>query len=445
MTEARLLGGTRRDPGSPFGPTHCARAGARMRPAEMVVLLFCALLGHAVTLQAQPPPGFKLAFIGDQGLGVQSQAVLQLIQDERTDAVVHSGDFDYNDDPAAWEQQIDAILGANFPYFACVGNHDIDRFYGAGGYQELLAARMNRLGIPWTGNLGVQSRFFYAGIDFVLVAPDVDGSGHETYIRDVFASSSSLWRVCSFHKNMHLMQPEGKSDETGWGVYEESRRAGAIIATGHAHAYSRTHLLSSMSQQTVRTSTSLLELTADDPGTVEDEGATFAFVSGLGGRGIRDQEVSGDWFASIYTGTQNAEYGALFAEFNLLGYPSVAHFYFKNIAGEIIDEFWVHSQVSPVVSDTGELGGSRHSMNMQAFARETSGAVVVYSLAEPTRVTLSIHDVRGRLVHVAFREIPQASGVHRWQWNPDLPSSGVYFFSLRTPSGRESARAVLIH
>ena len=31
---------------------------------------------------------------------------------------------------------------------------------------------------------------------------------------------------------MKAMQVGGKSNATGWGVYEESRRAGAIIATG---------------------------------------------------------------------------------------------------------------------------------------------------------------------------------------------------------------------
>jgi hypothetical protein len=85
---------------------------------------------------------------GNQGSGPDAEAVLTLILEEGAEAVVHQGDFDYNDDPAGWEAQIDAVLGPDFPYFASVGNHDAAAFYGSGGYQEVLMRRMERLGIP---------------------------------------------------------------------------------------------------------------------------------------------------------------------------------------------------------------------------------------------------------------------------------------------------------
>jgi len=179
--------------------------------------------------------------------------VLELIAAE-ADAVVHQGDFDYADDPAAWEDMIDSILGPDFPYFASVGNHDTSRFYGAGGYQEVLMRRMERLDIPWIGDLGVESSFRYQGIFVVLTAPGIYGDGdgqYDLFIRDELASDDSIWSISSWHKNMRDMQVGGKPDETDWGVYEESRRGGAIIATGHEHSYSRTHLLSSMEQQMV--------------------------------------------------------------------------------------------------------------------------------------------------------------------------------------------------
>src|SRR3990172_10629401 len=50
-----------------------------------------------------PPPEFTIAFFGDQGLGGDAEAVLRLIRDEGADAVLHLGDFDYHDDPAAWD------------------------------------------------------------------------------------------------------------------------------------------------------------------------------------------------------------------------------------------------------------------------------------------------------------------------------------------------------
>ncbi len=319
---------------SPSG-TREPESGARALPNRMPAASL------AREQQAKTPDNFVIAFIGDQGSGKNAEAVLQLIKSENTAAVMHSGDFEYHNDPAAWEAQINAILGPNFPYFGCVGNHDKDKFYGAGGYQELLAARMRRLGITWDGDLGVKSSFMYEGIFFVLTGPGVFDSGHAKYIRNQLAKSNAAWRISSWHKNMQLMQAGGKSNETGWEVYEESRKGGAIIATAHEHSYSRTHLLSNCKHQTVASRSDTLVLTADDPGTREDEGKTFVFVSGLGGKSIRDQEQGGNWWASIYTSTQNANSGALFGVFNYQGEAGLAKFYFKDINGVVPDEFYV--------------------------------------------------------------------------------------------------------
>ena len=85
------------------------------------ILLVCV---PGVSVLAQDsvitPVNYKIAFIGDQGYGVDARAVLNLIKSEEAQAVVHSGDFDYRDDPAAWDAQINAILGPEFPYFASV-------------------------------------------------------------------------------------------------------------------------------------------------------------------------------------------------------------------------------------------------------------------------------------------------------------------------------------
>ncbi len=205
---------------------------------------------------------------------------------------------------------------------------------------------MERLGIPWQGDLGVESTFLFRGIRFVLTAPGVFGPGdghYDRYIDDVLAADEAVWRISAFHKNMTRMQVGGKGDETGWGVYEESRRGGAIVATGHEHSYSRTHLLESMSEQTVASRSDLLVLGADRPTTAADEGRSFAFVSGLGGASIRDQKLSGDWWASVYTSDQDAHFGALFGVFHYAGDPRLAYFYFKDVTGRVVDEFFVWS------------------------------------------------------------------------------------------------------
>ncbi len=296
--------------------------------------------------ETHSPGSFTIAFIGDQGLGPAAEAVLTLIKNEGADAVLHQGDFDYHDDPAGWDGQINRILGPEFPYFASVGNHDAARFYGPGGYQEFLEARMRRLGIPWEGDLGVRSSFSYRGIFIVLTAPGIFGTGsYDLYIRDRLAADNSVWSISSWHKNMRLMQVGGKGDETGWGVYEESRRGGAIIATGHEHSYSRTRLLGSFENHTVAGTGGTLVLASDDPDSPADEGRSFAFVNGLGGESIRPQVMRGDWWVGIYTSDQGANFGVLFGVFNYQGDPRLAHFYFKDIGGNVPDDFLVRSDV----------------------------------------------------------------------------------------------------
>ena len=297
--------------------------------------------------QAPLPPGLKVAFLGDQSLRPEARAVLELIAAEGADAVLHQGDFDYKDDPAAWEEQIDAVLGRDFPYFASVGNHDEDAFYGPDGYQERIARRLERLGIPWRGEPGVHCAVRWNGLLLLFAAPGVlglEGELEAAFLRDELTRDRSPWRICSWHKNQHAMQTGGKRDETGWEVYEEARRGGAVIVTGHEHAYSRSHLLASCERQEVATAEGgPLALQRDDPATPDDEGRTFVVVSGLGGHSVRQQQTGGPWWACVATKDKGARPGALFAEFHHQGDPRLARFYFKDVEGRVVDEFVVRA------------------------------------------------------------------------------------------------------
>lgn len=285
----------------------------------------------------QTPPNFKVAFIADQGLGRTSRAVLRMIKDEGAGMVLHQGDFDYRDDPDAWDQMINDILGPDFPYFASIGNHDVEAW---SGYQQKMRARLSKIdGTTCTGDLGVKSACAYKGLFFILSGVGTMGSEHETYIRYQLAHDNSTWRICSWHKNQRLMQVGGKKDEVGWGPYEECRKGGAIIATGHEHSYSRTHLMESFETQSVASTSNTLQI---------EKGKTVAFVSGLGGGSIRDQNdelAANDWWAAIYTAEQGANYGALFCIFNEKGVESKARCYFKDIDGKIPDEFEIVSDI----------------------------------------------------------------------------------------------------
>lgn len=300
----------------------------------------------------QTPINFKIAFIGDSEVDAAADAVLSLIKSEGTDVVVHAGDLGYDSNaPVVFENNINAVLGDDFPYFYVVGNHDDHLWNITNGYQKLLESRFDRLGINWTGQLGVMSSFSYKGISFVSSAPDefgITSSEAGNYIRDQLQEDSAIWRISFWHKNQRLMQIGGKRDEAGWGVYEESRRGGAIIATAHEHSYSRTYEMSNFETQTISTTANIVNLTKDELTTSVDEGRSFAFVSGLGGRSIRDAESSLDlnpWWADVYHSNNGGQHGALFGEFNYNGDATLARFYFKDIDSVERDEFFVRSNL----------------------------------------------------------------------------------------------------
>jgi Calcineurin-like phosphoesterase len=288
-----------------------------------------------------PPAGFKVAFLGDQGLGVSSESVLKLVLAERAQLLVHLGDFDYLNNPTAWEAQTDRILGSEFPQISVVGNHDLARWAGSQSYSYFVQERLKRMGVSGIDIVSGQYAFRYRGIFFIFTSPGLLGGGAPEFIRSQLERDSSYWRISAWHVNQTRMQVGLKGNEAGWAVYEESRLGGAIIATAHEHSYSRTHLLSNMTNQTIVAKTDSLRLR---------KGHTFAFVSGLGGGEIRPQYLSGDWWAAIYTATQGASHGALFGTFNVDGNAKKARFYFKNVKGLVIDSFTVISDLGRPIS-----------------------------------------------------------------------------------------------
>lgn len=407
----------------------------------LIILTGCAFVSIAdAEAQQVPPVNLKIAFTADVGVTSSSKKVLQFIKDEKADALIILGDFDYKDDPALWENTLNTYLGEDFPVFAAIGNHDLNAWDGPNGYQSYMEKRCQRLGITWDGDLGVKSALMFKGVHIILVGAGTRGSGHDTYIRDQLAKSQAVWRIAGWHKNMKRMQVGGKKDGTGWGVYEEARKGGAIIATGHEHSYSRTHLLSSMQNQTIASTSDTLVIT---------KGATFAFVSGLGGKSIREQKLSGDWWASVYTSDQNATFGVLFGEFNYNGQSNLAHFYFKNIKGQIIDEFWVVSQVQSSV--TGMKGNARviedFSLDQNFPNPFNPGTKIRFYAPRAERVTLRILDVLGHPVRTLFDGMaPAGTTTVQWDGTNDagiqMPS-GTYFYQLVRGNHVRTKRLIL--
>lgn len=277
-------------------------------------------------------PTARVAFVGDSGYGSNFQSVLNLIKAEGAGMTMFLGDTAYTSGgDTKWDAMVRNTLGPNDPVILTVGNHDVlDSDFNT--VRSLAQARLNnQSNVKCTGTYAERMTCTYKNVYFVITSVGTTGSNsdREAFLADRLNNApAGAWRICAWHKNQRQMQVGGKTDETGWTSYSTCRQKGGIVATGHEHSYSRTHLLSSMSNQTVASTTS--------PYTVT-EGRTIAFVSGLGGVGIRDQEIGGAHWAKVYTSSQGATYGVLFGDF----YADRAEFYFKNIKGQIIDKFTV--------------------------------------------------------------------------------------------------------
>jgi hypothetical protein len=301
-----------------------------------------------------PPENLKVAFFGDNDNTSAAADVLQLVVEEGAEFVVVLGDFDYGDDPSGWHEQIDDNLGADFPLFAVPGNHDEDEW---DGYREVLMDRRSAIAdADCNGPFSEQEGCLYKGVFLALssVGTLSEPSGapdHEEFLAGTLAQTDAIWKICAWHKNQHDMQVGDKSNEVGWGAYEACQDGGAIIATGHEHSYARTMTLTDLGNA----GNGHGAATASDPAVVEvGPGKNFVFVSGLGGRGVRDYASDHDddtWWASMYASDRyvlNGQeidsfddewYGVLFIDFHVDGDPYKARGYFKTTTGEVLDEF----------------------------------------------------------------------------------------------------------
>ena len=331
--------------------------------------------------QTSTEPELTVAFIGDSGNWSGFEKVLNLIKSEQADGVVHLGDFDYESDPNGFQSTINRILGANFPYFYVVGNHDAEDAdtwrvgctQGSGGcYAQHFLDRMSRIGqtIDLSGGDNLTNRdgqSMYAttfkGLRLVAVGlGDFDnganGVGNGTYapfVNQKLNNDDHVWKVCAWHMSQNKMQTGEKGDSMGWDVYEECRRQGAIIMTAHEHSYARTKTLTSFMNQIVDSVWNGVDQVRVEPGK------SFLVQNGLGGATIRTQGrcnpitapygCKGEW-AKMYTSNQGATHGALFVTFNIDGDPSKAKGYFKNVDGRIVDEFTITTVASTTTTPT---------------------------------------------------------------------------------------------
>ena len=252
----------------------------------------------------------RVAFIGDQGGSKflsNDKAVIKLIKNENVELVIHQGDLGFEPaSPDEWDKMITENLGSDFVYLVSEGHHDQESW---DDYQPYLKERIERnSNIECKGNLGVKSICNYKDINVALIAPGeyTSDSDFDLYVEKELNKNESYWKICSMHNELHAMEAERKPGKTGMEVFEACKNAGAIIATGHDHLYSRTgNIIEFISSET----------RIADPESPElnklkiSKGSTFMFTSGLGGSPITNH--NNDWPVN-YSAKQNATYGGLF-------------------------------------------------------------------------------------------------------------------------------------
>ncbi len=261
------------------------------------------------------------------------------------------------------------------------GNHDLHRWGGADGYMAHAAARVQRARrLACKGITGIRASCTYRGLLIVLSGIGLrekdgryrkdrtlrDPSGNRipraydkaAYLDDLrkrLAGATQRWRICAWHKNNRRMQAGGKGSAVPLEAYDICRRHGAIVATGHEHSYSRSHLIT-------RFHPTIIHAAPSKTLTIKP-GQTFAFVSGLGGASVRPQrQPCRSWWARTYVSgyhrsyrrkygdrkcpetVTNAAPGALFCTFRANGVANRAECYFKNVQGAVVDRFSLTAQ-----------------------------------------------------------------------------------------------------
>jgi len=270
-----------------------------------------------------------------------SRQVLRMIRNEGADLVIHAGDFDYENDPAAWNEMLTDELGPEFPYIATIGGHDMPAW---DRYREVIRERASAADIEYTGDLGLQATVTYEDVTIVLspvgfcqdeeeatefpdLCEQIREYDQEQYIADQFASSDRTWRVCAWHKPNDHLNPGDKGTDAPVSAYDTCREHGALIQTADEHAYGRTYPMDSFADRSIA---------SQSPPYTLDEGTTFNVLSGVAGQSFYDpsENQNDPWWAATNTGADEGSFGAFFATFRPDGTGTC---YFKDIDGRVLD------------------------------------------------------------------------------------------------------------
>lgn len=335
-------------------PTSVTADGTLSGTAKDWAIVAVEIIPKEITPTVATDANFTVAFFADTGTGTNFQNVLNLVANERidngvsvasggeaVDLVIVPGDLSYGDptDDDTWMRMATSTLGS-IPLVMTKGNHEQASDW-TNKYGPLVSKYIAETsGMACTGQTGSEAgrntACTYKGFRFILSDAGEEDSYEDTpgpntnFIYSNLATSTSIWKACTWHRNQSALTAGTKQNEVGWAPYEECRSQGAIIVNGHEHLYSRTRSLVEMVTQEVR-----------DPGmatttAVIAPNATFVIVSGAGGNStdyLVTSKFSLPYWANGVGTAQGNVYGALFVTFNVDGDPKKAKAYYKSTAG----------------------------------------------------------------------------------------------------------------
>ncbi|OLY80924.1 hypothetical protein AYI68_g4975 [Smittium mucronatum] len=288
-----------------------------------------------------PPKNLKVAIYGDLGVKKKSKRVLKMLHEWGVQGLILTGDYDYEDKPKKLERMFDSILKKEVPIFASIGNHDILDWSSENGYVDFFLKRLKRLGLSknCTGEFGVNAICGWNGLTILLSGVGTRGYAHTDFAEDTLALSKSSWKICAWHKVQELFQIGSKKNQVGYEIYDMCRRYGAIVATSHVHAYSRTKLMTSYKKQKYLNQTDVLDLHVK---------TSFNIVSGMGGYSI-DRSLenlrNNPWWAATVSKEDKSGPGAVLCTFHVDDDPQKARCEFRDIYGKVWDSWEINSHI----------------------------------------------------------------------------------------------------
>jgi hypothetical protein len=112
----------------------------------------------------------------------------------------------------------------------------------------------------------------------------------------------------------------------------------------------------------------------------------------------------------------------------------------------VLDPAYPDSVGPPVSEGASRMLGDLHNMPNPFGANQTT---IVYRLAAPTDVSVTIYDIRGRRIRTLFVRVRQQAGEQRVPWNGrtdegGLAGAGIYFFRVWTREETSTGKMVII-